>query len=394
MEFEDNGVSFLDAGTKRTAEGFMQAVVRCARTGCQVYRARDIGLEGDDLISVYRPEDAVFARASLSSYARKPITVGHPQQDVTADNAKDLAVGWIDPEIARDGEYVRVPIQISDAAAIRAVELGTREISMGYTTPIEYRDGVAPDGTPYQAVQTGPIQINHLALVDRARGGSSLRIGDAAGADQWGARPVHDDAGGREMPPTMRTMMVDGLSVETTEAGATAIERLQKDVSDLNKRLADAEKASADAIAAKDAEIAKKDGEIDGLKAKVLTDEALAERVRARADLIGKAAKVAPDAKLSDAASDADIKRAAVAARLGDDAINDKSEAYVDVRFDDLLAAADSKPGGGDHFRDALKSGTPAPKGNPIHDALAEQNDRLANAWKMEPQGPAKGAAA
>lgn len=146
------------ANTRKTNDGYLVAEIRCARTGCQTYLGSEIGVQDKDKVTVYRPESTVFNRDSMATFAGKPITIGHPSEMVTAENWKDHAVGDIGEDIARDGEFIRVPIKLMDAAAIKQVEDGMREVSMGYTTPISLEDGVAPDGTPYQAVQTGPLR--------------------------------------------------------------------------------------------------------------------------------------------------------------------------------------------------------------------------------------------
>lgn len=149
----------------------------------QPYHASELGVPASfGIVNVYRPEAVVFDKASLATCAGKPVTLDHPPEPVTAANRKRYAVGDIGTEIARDGEFVRVPIKLMDAAVIRAIQDGAREISMGYTTENRVEDGEAPDGTRYQAVGLGPIRINHLAIVCKARGGSSLRIGDGPGA--------------------------------------------------------------------------------------------------------------------------------------------------------------------------------------------------------------------
>lgn len=172
--------NFLDTGTsvtfRDTEGGYLVGEVLCARTGIQVYDRRELGLEGSGPINVYRPPEVVFSRDSLKTFVGKPVTMGHPREPVTSQNWKDLAIGQIGEEVVRDGEAVRVSIALMDAASIRDVRSGIQEVSMGYSTPIELRDGVAPDGTPYQAVQTGPVNINHLAIVPKARGGESLSI--------------------------------------------------------------------------------------------------------------------------------------------------------------------------------------------------------------------------
>lgn len=335
-------------GMRETRDGYMVGEVRCARTGVQQYLGAEMGMDAET-VGVYRPEETVFDKASLSTFVGKPVTLSHPSEAVTAANWKQYAVGDIGEDIARDGEYVRVPIKLMDAGVIDAIKAGTREISMGYTCGIEARDGIAPDGTPYQSVQTGPLTINHLAIVPRARGGSALRIGDAA---EWGAAPVTGaDAlpkqKGKDMPETMQRVAIDGLTIETTDQGAEALAKLQKQMTDA-KAAHESAKATADAdhakaIAAKDAEIAKRDAEIDALKAKVLDGAALDKAVADRADLLAKAKAIAPDVK-TDGLSDADIRKAVVTARLGD-AVNGKADAYIDARFD--ILAEDAEASGG-----------------------------------------------
>lgn len=373
MQFTDRATI---KGFRQTADGYLVGDVLCARTGTQQYRASEIGLTGDAIVTVYRPEDAVFSKDSLATYAGKPVTLNHPPEMVTADNWKEYAAGVVGTDIARDGEFVRVSIAMMDAATIAAVQDGTREISMGYTTPIEMRDGTAPDGTQYQAVQTGPIRINHLAIVPSARGGEKLRIGD--GALSWGASPVtvSDNKGGQMAD--LRKIMVDGLPVETTDAGAAAIEKLTKAVADATAKadeyMTKAERAARDieelekGMAAKDAAIAK-------LEAAAIDDAALDARVSARADLVSKAKAVFADLDTT-GLTDAAIRKAAVVAKLGAAAIDGKSDAYIDARFD--ILAEDAAKGGADPIKDAK----PAPKTVTTLDTIyTQRNAALSDAW-------------
>jgi hypothetical protein len=264
-----------------------------------------------------------------------------------------------------------------DAAAIKAVQLGEREISMGYSTDIKVEDGVAPDGTPYQAVQTGPIRINHLAIVPKARGGSELRVGDAAGT--WGAAPITStqQKDKRTMSDaTPRTVVVDGLSVSTTDQGAQAIDKLTKDRDAARTALADAEKVHTAAIA-------KKDEEIGALKAdlKKAQDAApkpadLDKMVADRADLVATVKAI--DAKIDvSGKTDADLRRAAVVSKLGDAMVKDASDAEVAGMFKAI--AKDIKPS--DPVRDALHGRQPQRDVNDNGQAGYEK--RISDAWKQ-----------
>lgn len=365
MKFTD---TVLVAGTRLTSDGYLIAEVRCARAGnVQTYLGSEVGLSDRATVGVYRPESAVFDKASLATFAGKPVTMGHPAEPVTAENWRQHAVGDVGGEIVRDGDFVRVPMKLMDAAAIKAVQDGTREISMGYSTEIEIGDGVAPDGTPYQAKQIGPIRINHLAIVPKGRAGSECRIGDAADA-RWGASPIILDKKDVAMADAVktRTVLIDGLSVETTDAGAQALEKLTKTIADKDKALSDAQATHDKALAAKDADLAKKDAEIADLKGKVLSDADLDARVQARADLVGKARALVKDFDPA-GKSDADIRKDVVIAKRGA-AMADKSAAYIDAAFD--LLAEDAGKTTQDPIRQRIAAGDTA-KVNDEADAWA-----------------------
>lgn len=354
-------------GVRKTADGYLVADVRAARTGIQIYTGAEVGKPEVASVRVYRPEAEVFSKDSLSTYAYRPVTLDHPEM-VNADNWRDVAVGQTGGEVARDGEFVRVPMVVMDASAIRAIEAGKRQLSMGYTTDLKFEDGKTPAGEPYDAIQTN-LRMNHLAVVALARGGSELRVGDDSEKEMIMADAIQT-----------KTVIVDGLSVITTDQGAQAIDKLQKQLADANAASAKATTDHDKAIAARDAEIAKKDAEIDSLKGKIVDGAALDKLVAARASLIATAKAIAKDVK-TDGLSDAEIRKATVSAALGDAAVKDKTEAYIDARFD--ILAEDAAKKSPDAFRDAIRNGNP-----PANDAAAASTahkaytDHLTSAWQ------------
>ena len=168
-----------------------------------------------------------------------------------------------------------------------------------------------------------------------------------------------------------RTVLIDGLSVITTDAGAQALEKLQKQIADGQTALS----VVTIALDAKDGELAAKDAKIAEMAKATLSDADLDAKVAARADLIGKAKAIAKDVATS-GLSDAAIRKAAVVAVLGDAAIAGKSDAYVDARFD-ILSEDAAK---GDPVADALKQ-TPA-QVTSLGDAYAARDAALNDAWK------------
>ena len=126
-------------GVHRTADGFMVADARVSRSGIQEYLGIEVdpdntlGLRDKQIVRVYRPEDEVFGKKAMQTYAHRPVTNDHPSTPVTAENWKRLSIGSTGGEVARDGDWVRVPLVLMDAEAIAQVEGGKRELSMGYT---------------------------------------------------------------------------------------------------------------------------------------------------------------------------------------------------------------------------------------------------------------------
>lgn len=339
---------------RRTADGYLVADAKVARTGIQKYMGSELGRPELEVVRVYRAPEEVFSEDTMRSFAHRPMTNDHPSKLVDAANWQGLAVGSTGDEVVRDGDFVRVPLVLMDGKAIKEFEAGKRELSMGYTSEIIFRDGITPEGETYDAVQT-EIRNNHLALVDRARGGDQLRIGD-------------DNNPSKRKPPMSdtKTVMVDGLSVVTTDAGAQAIAKLQQQVSDGATALTAAQSNHQTALATKDADIAKKDAEIDDLKGKVLTDAQIDSRVQSRADLIADANLVAKADYTGK--TDSEIRKAAVVAKLGDAAVKDKPEAYIEARFD--IAVSDAKA---DPVLAALKDGKAAPNADQsVTDARAK----------------------
>lgn len=377
-------MNFTDAvtvsGTRRTADGYLIAEAKSVRTGIQLYSGDEVGKPSMPIVRVYRPADQVFADASLQSFTHAPVTMNHPDEAVTADNWKELAVGEVSTAAKKDGEWVHLPLILKDAKAISAVEDGKRELSAGYTCELVWGDGVTPDGQQFNATQTN-IKINHLAIVDRARAGSQARIGDGA---SWGAAPfIPDHNPKKETIMTLKTVTVDGIPVEVTDQGAVVISTLQTRLADANAKAEKAEAAHTAALAAKDAELAKKDAELDAIKGKVLSDADLDKRVQDRADLIAVATVIAKDVKTT-GLSDAAIRKAVVTAKLGDAAISGKTEAYIDARFD-ILADEAKKEAGADPFARVVSDGL-KPTGTAqtqTNDAWKKSVDDL-NAWRKE----------
>lgn len=358
-------------GVRRTGDGYLVASARVARTGVQIYSGAEVGKPEMGMVRVYRPETEVFSKDALKSFAHRPVTLDHPPEMVTAENWGQYAKGYTADEIARDGECIRVPLLVADSATIDAIEAGKRELSMGYLCDLKWEPGKTEAGEQYDAVQTG-IRANHLAVVTAARGGSHLRIGDEGKSK--GDHAMADKP--------LKTVTVDGLSIEVTDQGAQVIEKLQKQLSDTA-----AAKATVDTkVAELTTTVANKDAEIATLKKQVedakVTPQKLRDAAKSFSFTVDVAKKLAPSLAITDSMDEPAIMKAVVAAKLGDVA-KDWNDAQIAISFATL--AKDVKVESPDPLRAGIMHVQPIGDANDAaktaHDAYVK---RLTSAWKGE----------
>ncbi|WFU89468.1 DUF2213 domain-containing protein [Rhizobium sp. CC1099] len=373
MQFEDKLT--LDGAIRRTADGYGVVSAKVARGGnVQLYLGSEVGMADKAAVRVYRPENEVFKKDAIASYAGVPVTVGHPKNGVSAETWKDLAVGEVGDDVLRDGEFVRVPMMLRDAKAIKTVEDGTRELSMGYSAEVTFADGVTPSGEAFDAIMSD-FKMNHVAIVGKARGREELRIGD--GAEKWGAAPIiTTDKETVDMTEALRTVVVDGLSVQTTDQGAQAIAKLQKDLESSAAKITANDAAHNAAIAAKDEEIGTLKADLKKAQDAAPKPEDLDKLVADRAALVTTIKAIDSKIEVS-GKSDADLRRAAVKAKLGDEMVKDASDAEISGMFKAI--AKDVKAA--DPFATVVKDGLKPVDGSTVTAAHKEMTDHLTSAW-------------
>jgi hypothetical protein len=127
-------------------------------------------------VTISRDASVVFDPMTVASYEGKPVTLGHPDADVTPDNWRDEAMGHaqnVRPGSGEEADLLLADLVITDPEAIALIEGGElRELSCGYDAEYER---TAP-GKGRQCTIVG----NHIALVDRGRNGPRCGIKDEA----------------------------------------------------------------------------------------------------------------------------------------------------------------------------------------------------------------------
>ncbi|HEI0612402.1 TPA: DUF2213 domain-containing protein [Escherichia coli] len=294
-------VMFEDRQTIQSARilrdsGEMIAPVTIARTGVMPYMAKELGPDFADLppnqvVRVMTPPEVLFDSATIELCRSAPVTVGHPKEDVSLANNKELQKGFIEGLPLADGSHLSGFIVLNDEATIKLVDSGVDQTSWGHSAVVERRAGEG-----YDAIKTKITAVNHLAIVQRGRA-QTTRIGDS----------------GEEV------VFVDQALFDTVEAERDSA--LSK-VATLEQKLADSEKAK-------------------------LSDEAIQaivdERVKARSELLLSVCKLGDEFAAMDftGKSEKEIKREVVS-KLHDADLSAKSDDYIDVRFEIALEDCDT----------------------------------------------------
>lgn len=404
----------VSLGDVRVSDGgYLEAFAKTVRTGCQTYLGAEVGKPELSTVTVFRDEREVFSKDSLESFRLIPVTIDHPPGGVSAKNWRNVARGTTGAEVLRDGEYLRLGLRVKDEAAVAEVRSGKCQLSAGYRCELQWGDGVAPDGTPYQAKQVG-IVADHIAIVSAGRAGPQCRIGDSWSAFDDGGKRDPD----RDTPrptadrdtPSMHKLTIDGITVDLSD---TAREVVSKALADKATLVSDNLKLTADlntindahtkALSAKDGEILKlqadhavaleaKDKQIADLQAQAITADKLDAAVAERSAVMDAAKPWLGADFDSKGKTVADIRKATVAKRLGDKAVEGKDDAHIAVAFDTLTALAPQHDALGRAIGDSLPN--PDASGRPpvvldsagIH---AKRVRELTDAWKQPPAGAA-----
>jgi len=303
-------------GTQRVkdADGFLHVPGCIAKAGnVQEYRASELELDGDPnrVVRLYRPRDEVAK--STATFARKPLTNEHPPgRWITPDNWERYAVGDSGSSCDMQGDDMVTELIFRKKSAIKDLEAGKVGLSNGYKFNFDDSKKTTPEGEAVDGWMTD-IQGNHIALVDRGRGGPGCAVAD------------------KETHMATRTVKIGKLSFEldATAADAVEAEREEKDkiaadcaaamklAEDAEKRAVTAEatvKEHAAKITAQDAEIQQLKDNPPAPKPEVV--EQLAEE---RAAVVGDAAVLAPDLKPEGKTVD-QIRREALTACVAKDA--------------------------------------------------------------------------
>lgn len=167
--------SRISENMTKTPEGFLICFnVPIARTGWYEYLASEVGLQGNDLIKVYRSPEEVFNNKAIASFEGKIVTDNHPPELLTPETSELYTRGAIQNvrQSQNEPDLLLADLIVYNQRLIEEIESkGKREVSCGY----EYMLVPNGDGTYSQTNIVG----NHVAVVDSGRAGDRVAIMDS-----------------------------------------------------------------------------------------------------------------------------------------------------------------------------------------------------------------------
>ena len=154
-----------------------------SKVGVFAYLGREISpkLEADKVYYVYRPAEELFSKETIDSFKSVvPLTDEHEMlgKDYTPAESKGVEGVVFGPHPSDDGLYLKGNVKIFSERMKHLLNRGKKELSMGYFCDYDLTAGEF-NGQHYDVVQRN-LRANHVALVDRGRSGSDVRVFDRA----------------------------------------------------------------------------------------------------------------------------------------------------------------------------------------------------------------------
>jgi len=327
---------------RKTKEGYLILEGYAAKPGILEYRTPN-GIRRELVLP-----DELARPSSMDSLKHKPATFKHPKpadRPVGPHNVKRLGVGDVPKVWVDEHGFLQVKVIVRDAEAIQAIEsLKSVELSPGYIVMVEMTSGEHDEFGPYDAIQRGRL-YDHLAIVDRARGGSEVRLRVDSDDNQVDSPP--DGAPALEEPKMNPTLLAVAMllsvrvdAADTDETLGPKVTAAAQDIKDKAERVDAAEVEVTSATERADAaDAAKTKAEAD------LATEQEAHRAdsmdlpalqdwHAKRSVLEARAKVAKVEKVDEMDNEALTKAVVVA--VVTDAKTDAEPAYYSAAFDML----------------------------------------------------------
>lgn len=217
------------------------------RTGWQEYMPKELGLQGNIPVQLYRSEEEVFNPASIASFEGKPVTDEHPQSWVSPENINSYMRGVttnVRRGIDADSDLLLADLIIYDPVIISGIEAGKKELSGGYDydcVPLEQEGRYAQIN----------IRGNHVAIVREGRAGYRVAVKDSKPKNERG-KPMRVDKN-TLIGKIMRALSATDAEPEELAAASKMMNGEEKEGADVAPAVAAVTPKAADAEPVEDA---------------------------------------------------------------------------------------------------------------------------------------------
>lgn len=171
----------ISSNKSLTNEGYLLCLnVPIARLGEMLYHTSeipDVPADKNGIVRQRRNDDELFSEQTIASCQGKPVTINHPEDDVSPENYKELANGIMLNVRRGEGDYSNclvadLLITTKDGIDLIQKEIMT-DVSLGYNA--DYFQ----DENESNLIHQKNIIANHLAIVEDGRCGDTCSIKDA-----------------------------------------------------------------------------------------------------------------------------------------------------------------------------------------------------------------------
>lgn len=326
-----------------TNQGFLKAESLATKVGVFEYKHADGSVTRE-----FRSPEEVFNQESMDSLKMVPITRNHPPGMVDIKNLKQYQVGFTGETIEQRGDHVGCTALITDEDEVKAIlkkfdMMGmTDEVSLGYKCDVIPEAGEW-NGETYDHIQKN-IRYNHYSLLDgQGRAGRDARLR----LDQKTKEKKKEDIimfKFKREKIEVPGLHMDAIDIEIPDEATQTVEKLSGKLDeavgiiDYLAKTGDALQGRLDA-SAEDLEKVKKDLEDwkDPASDKIQT------MLKTRKDLEDLADKLKVEHKDKD---DKTLKLDIIKTVSKDFDPKDKSDEYIEARFDTIREAMEKTDAG------------------------------------------------
>jgi hypothetical protein len=311
-----------------TNQGFLKAESLATKVGVFEYRHPDGSVTRE-----FRSPEEVFDQESMDSLKMVPITRNHPPGMIDIKNLKKYQVGFTGEIVEQRGDHVGCTVLITDEDEVKSIvnEFNTTgmtdEVSLGYKCDVIPEAGEW-NGETYDHIQRN-IRYNHYSLLDgqgRAGRDARLRLDQEPKEDITMFRFKKDKV---EVPG----LHMDAVDVEIPDEATQTVEKLSEKLDeavgiiDYLAKMGDAIQARYDALI-EEIETIKKD--LEDLADQLKVEHKDKDDKTLKLDIIKTVSK------------DFDPK--------------DKSDEYIQARFDTIREAVEKTDSGDESMKNFLKN--------------------------------------